>query len=85
MSRWQKLQPKWQGPFQIKTALEKGFYKLEDLNGTEMRGTLHGNRLKRFHVRDPEEIRPEDRINESSCGMEEAFTEEETPKEEAVV
>ena len=40
--------------------------------------------LKRFYMRDPEEIRPEDRINESSCGMEEAFAEEETPEEEAV-
>ena len=43
MSRWQKLQSKWQGPFWIKTALEKGLYKLGDLDGTEMRGTLHGN------------------------------------------
>ena len=65
--------------------LEKGLYKLEDLNGTEMRGTLYGNRLKRFHMQDPEEIRPEDCINESSCGIEEAFAEEEILKEEAVV
>ena len=49
-----------------------------------MRGTLYGNRLKRFHMQDPEEIRPEDCINESSCGIEEAFAEEETPEEEAV-
>ena len=49
-----------------------------------MRGTLYGNRLKWFYIQDSKEIRPEDCINESSCGIEEAFAEEETPKEEAV-
>ena len=36
-------------------------------------------------MRDPEEIRLEDCINKSSYSMEEAFTKEEIPKEEAVV
>jgi hypothetical protein len=84
MSRWQKLQPKWQGPFRIKRSSEKGFYKIKDLDGTKIGGTLHGNRLKRFRVRDPEGIRPEDRTNESNHDMEEVFAEEEAPEEEAV-
>jgi hypothetical protein len=36
-------------------------------------------------MQNPEEIRPEDHINKSSCSIEEAFTEEKTLKEEAVV
>ena len=36
-------------------------------------------------MRAPKEIRPEDRINKSSCSIKKAFTEEEIPKEEAVV
>jgi hypothetical protein len=66
-------------------ALEKGFYKLKDLDSTEIRGTLYRNRLKQFRIRDPEEIRLEDYINKSSRNIEEVFTEEEIPKEEAVV
>ena len=69
-------------------ASEKGFYKL---NGTKMRGTLHGNRLKRFLVWDPEEVRLEGRMNESNCNIEEVpveegapEVEEEAPEEEAV-
>ena len=38
----------------------------------------------RFYIQNIEKIRPEDRINKSSCGIKEAFTEEEIPKEEAV-
>ena len=50
ISRWQKLQLKWQGPFRIKRLLEKGFYKIKDLNNTKIGGTLYGNWLKRFRI-----------------------------------
>jgi len=70
--------------FWIKIISEKGFYKIKDLNSTKIRGTQYGNRLKRFHIQDPGEIRPEGRINKSNHGIEEAFAEEETPKKEAV-
>ena len=35
-------------------------------------------------MQDPRKIRPENYINKSSCSIEEAFTKEETPKEEAI-
>jgi len=65
-------------------ASEKGFYKIKDFNSTKIRGIRYRNRLKRFHIRDPKEIRLENYINKSNCSIEEAFIEEETPKEEAV-
>ena len=65
--------------------LKKGFYKLEDLNGTEIRDTLHKNWLKWFYIWDPEEIKPEDYINKNSCSIKEAFIKEKTLKEEAIV
>ena len=65
-------------------ALKKGFYKLEDLNSTKMRGTLYRNWLKRFYIQNPKEIRLEDYINKNSCGMEEAFIEEEILKEKTI-
>jgi hypothetical protein len=64
--------------------LEKGFYKLKDLNSTKIRGTLYGNRLKWFLIQDLKEIRLEDRLNKSNRNMEEVFVEEEAPKREAV-
>ena len=43
--------------------LEKGFYKL---NGTKIRGTLYGNRLKQFLISDLKEVRLKGRINKSN-------------------
>jgi len=33
-----------------KIVLEKGFYKIKDLNSTKIRGTLYRNRLKQFYI-----------------------------------
>jgi hypothetical protein len=46
-----KFLPKWQGPFKIRTANEKGWYNLEELDGTPFRSHTPGNRLKKFHQR----------------------------------
>jgi hypothetical protein len=47
-----KMQFKWLGPFRIKAAVpDKGTFVLEELDGTQMRGTTAGNRLKVFFPR----------------------------------
>ncbi|KAB2109261.1 hypothetical protein AG0111_0g2620 [Alternaria gaisen] len=54
-----KFLPKWKGPFRIQSAHNKGWYRLEDLDGTTFRRHTPGNRLKAFHQRtvvDLEEI-----------------------------
>lgn len=50
-SHSKKLLPRWRGPYRVKLAHDKGFYKLEELDGAQLRGTYAGNRLKRFHAR----------------------------------
>ena len=65
--------------------LKKGLYKFKDLNSTKIRGTLYKNQLKQFYIQNLKEIKPKNHINKSSYGIKEAFTEEEIPKEEAVV
>ena len=47
-----KLAFKWLGPYRIAEVVpEKGTYFLKELNGTRLKGTIAGNRLKRFHSR----------------------------------
>ena len=47
-----KLAFKWLGPFRIKEAYtENGTFILEELDGAQIRGTIAGNRLKHFIVR----------------------------------
>jgi len=43
-----KLGFRWMGPYRVKTVFPKGFYKLEEMDGTELKGTHAGNRLKKF-------------------------------------
>ena len=45
-----KLDLKWLGPFRIhKSHLYKGWYLIEDLNGTLFRDQTPGSRLKKFY------------------------------------
>jgi hypothetical protein len=42
----------WLGPYRVLTTNHlKGYFTLEDLDGTEMRGTVSGARLKLYHIR----------------------------------
>ena len=45
-----KLEDKWKGPYLIIAVLDKGAYKLA-LDGKELRSTVNGNLLKRYHGR----------------------------------
>ncbi|KAI0997515.1 hypothetical protein K3495_g10672, partial [Podosphaera aphanis] len=53
MTLTEKLTRKWLGPFRIASAnTEKGYYTLEELDGTRLAGTVAANRLKNFVSRD---------------------------------
>jgi hypothetical protein len=85
-----KFLPKWKGPFRISSVNEKGWYRLEELDGTTFRSHTPGNRLKAFHQRTiadleeidsqlyPQEVRPQNRgqsgIDEASDSSEEDAT-----------
>ena len=48
-----KLQYKWFGPYRVKEVISgKGAYILEELDGSELKGSYAGSRLKRFTARD---------------------------------
>jgi len=65
MSKNTKLQYRWRGPFRVKRAnQEKGYYSLEELDGSEIRQTYAGNRLKRFVQRDGYWYSPEDEVSD---------------------
>ncbi len=47
-----KLDDRWFGPYRIREVPEDStFYKLEELDGTHLKATFAGNRLKRFFSR----------------------------------
>jgi hypothetical protein len=49
-----KLDDRWLGPYRIASKnANTGTYWLEELDGTSFRHTTHGNRLKRFYQREP--------------------------------
>ncbi|PVV03363.1 hypothetical protein BB560_002160 [Smittium megazygosporum] len=52
-----KLEPKWEGPYTIKTVLEKGTYIIKD--DFENRDLVHGDRLKNFREDSEENIEVE--------------------------
>ena len=55
-----KLNFRWNGPYRIRGILSnKGSYFLEELDGTPLAGSIHGNRLKKFWLRDPKFDIPE--------------------------
>jgi hypothetical protein len=45
-----KLENKWKGPYQISHVLDKGAYRIS-IDGKELKTTVNGNLLKRFHSR----------------------------------
>ena len=51
-----KFLPKWKGPFRIREAHDKGWYRLEELDGTSFRSHTLGNRLKPFRQRTTVEL-----------------------------
>ncbi|KAH5702140.1 hypothetical protein HBI20_255490 [Parastagonospora nodorum] len=51
MSRSRKLEPRWKGPFRIKSISEKATYILEELDGAPLKATYAGNRLRKFYQR----------------------------------
>jgi len=46
-----KLEDQWRGPYKIREVSETGFYRLEELDGTHLKESFAGNRLKRFFSR----------------------------------
>lgn len=46
-----KLAYRWFGPYRICEVLEKGSYRLEELDGTPFRDAIYGNRLKPYYLR----------------------------------
>jgi hypothetical protein len=47
-----KLKYRWLGPYKVAEAIhEKGTYILQEFDGTRLRGTFAGNRLKPFYPR----------------------------------
>jgi hypothetical protein len=45
-----KLAWRWLGPYRIRHVNKNGSYALEELDGTEMKGTVNGNRLKKYYT-----------------------------------
>ena len=45
-----KFVNKWKGPYQISEVLQKGAYKLT-IDGKQVKGTVNGNLLKKYHTR----------------------------------
>ena len=55
---FERLAFRWLGPFRISQAFpQKGTYIIAELDGAELRGTVPGNRLKKFYPR--EAVNPE--------------------------
>jgi hypothetical protein len=46
-----KLEDQWRGPYRIREVSDTGFYRLEELEGTHLRESFAGNRLKKFFSR----------------------------------
>ena len=49
-SHSRKLDNFWLGPYKITRVGVTGYYRIAELDGTEMKATIAGNRLKRFHA-----------------------------------
>ncbi|GJV93962.1 reverse transcriptase domain-containing protein [Tanacetum coccineum] len=45
-----KLEPKWEGPYEVTEALGKGSYRLKDRNGKELPRTWNVSNLKKCYV-----------------------------------
>src|ERR1700710_2133444 len=87
MSKNTKLLYRWLGPYRVRDANQlKGSYALEELDGTPVKRTYAGNRLKRFIKRDgywcsPESDEEDEPIEVVKFHEDSADEEEETAKE----
>ena len=45
-----KLAWRWLSPYRIHCVNKNGSYVLEELDGAEMKGTVNGNRLKKYYT-----------------------------------
>ncbi|PVH90361.1 hypothetical protein DM02DRAFT_466804, partial [Periconia macrospinosa] len=52
-SAFQKFADRWRGPYKI-AKVEKTYYWLQELDGTLLAHSVHGNRLKRFYQMAPD-------------------------------
>ncbi|OLY80705.1 Transposon Ty3-G Gag-Pol polyprotein [Smittium mucronatum] len=55
-----KLNSKWRGPYLVRENLNNGSYSLSELDGTNIKGSKAGNRLKKFFSTNSLESVPED-------------------------
>lgn len=46
-----KLEDRWLGPYRVREVSEAGYYRLEELDGVELKEAIAGNRLKKFFER----------------------------------
>jgi len=51
-----KLENRWIGPYYIHEVLQGNNYKLRNLNGKLLKGTVHGNRLKEYYEQQMEPV-----------------------------
>ena len=79
-SRSTKLLYRWLGPYRVREANQlKGSYVLEELDGTPLKGTYAGNRLKKFVKRDQYWYSPDD---EEAGPVEDADYEQQADEED---
>lgn len=91
MSKKTKLAYRWLGPFRVREARQNtGSYVLEELDGTLIKRTYAGNRIKKFITRpkaeekfwfSPDDSEDEAETYEVEYSPEDAFAEEEAAKE----
>jgi len=46
-----KLEDRWLGPYRIHKIADSGYYRLNELDGVELKESFAGNRLKKFLFR----------------------------------
>jgi hypothetical protein len=84
-----KLSFRWKGPYRINEVYPNGTYLLEELDGTLFKNKIHGNRLKSYLPRQPDELydhqdlsmldyAEEDLDNEDEFGIHPHLPDEET-------
>ena len=67
-----KYRDRWAGPFRVRRYLSTGAYKLEELDGTPMKGSVAANRVKVFFKRtgEPKVLQAQD-LSDSDTDIEE--------------
>ena len=51
-----KLDSTWLGPYKGREKLESGYYRLAELDGANLAESVAGNRLKRFFLRENDDV-----------------------------